>query len=732
MRRIIFPVLLGFTLWSCQSQDTQDATPSAKPDGVSQRVEAVSPTRPQDWPMFMHDLNFSGKSSDQRLKPPLKLRWKFKTGGPIIGSVAVAYGTVYVGSEDQKLYALDAENWGVRWTFQTSGAIRYAPTVWNNRVYVCARDNRVYALESDSGVQIWQYQAENWMDSPPIASGGNIYVGVFPNKILIMDAATGALVNQVRSRVRISGNEYVCIRGKLRPTMPHHNADLWRGFTPGTSSYPVMANGVVYIGGRDKKVHAFDAESQAEIWSYEAKGYFDAAPAIADGMLYITSHDGYVYAFENLDDDALQVAPDKRPIGIVVHDEAPVYAKRDSGITGEPSAEKSSEVLLSLNDGVELPIVDASENWYQVELPDGEYGWMDGYGIGEFEEAEGVQFNKAVCSKVRTLELIEGGESPHWSPNGKVIAFLKRTNLSGQYWKASELWLTDSHARRFKRLCGGNFYNPHLSWSLDSNLIAFEGYEGRDSYVFIINRHNPHIIKLVAGDAPAWSPTANQIAFRRWEDGVHNLYRINSDKSQLAQMARIPIKGRIGAFSYLDPPSWSPDGKRIAIGLDYQHYASGHARIRIQDTNGTKLKEIKTSSQRVKQVNWSADGTNLAYVLSGDAVSGALLNKQLHVVSSDFPNASRVLKHTSPSWSPQGLRLAYLEREDCMGIMWKVWVLDLETNRALPIARTTIDLVKVTWLPDGERLCLWHTSKYLRDGEYKPAKTVGWVVEVAP
>ena len=122
MKHIIIPILLGFTLWSCQSQDTQEAAPSPKPDGVSQPAEIVSPTRSEDWPMFMHDLNFSGRSSDQHLKPPLKLRWKFKTGGPIIGSVAVAYGTVYVGSEDRKLYALDAKNWGIRWTFQTGGA----------------------------------------------------------------------------------------------------------------------------------------------------------------------------------------------------------------------------------------------------------------------------------------------------------------------------------------------------------------------------------------------------------------------------------------------------------------------------------------------------------------------------------------------------------------------------------------------------------------------------------
>ena len=730
MRCILILILLSYSFWSCQSQDTQNTKPSSKSEDSHQPVEIVSPARPGDWPMFMRDLDFSGKSPDKNLKPPLKLRWKFKTGGPISGSAAIANGIAYVGSDDRKLYALDAKDWGIRWTFQAGGAIRYTPTVWNNRVYLSARDNRVYALDTDSGVLIWQYQCENWMDSPPIASRGSIYVGVFPSKILIINAATGTLQDQVQSRVRVDGIEYVCIRGQLRPTSPQHHANLWRRLTPGTNSYPVIANQVVYIGGRDNKIHAFDIESQAKIWSHDVMGYIDAAPAIADGMLYVTSHDGFVYAFENQDSGVLRVESNERPVGIVVHDDAPVFVNRHRGPAGELNEEESSDVLLSLNDGVELPIVNRLENWYQVELPNGQIGWMDGFGIGEFNAIEGIHFNKAVCSKVRTLALIEGGESPHWSPNGKLIAFLKRTNLTGQYWKASELWLTDGHARRFRRLCGGNFYNPHLSWSLDSNLIAFEAYEGKDSYIWIINRQNPRIIKLVPGDAPAWSPTANQIAFRRWEDGVDILYRINSDKSNLAQMARIPIKGRIGAFSYLDPPSWSPDGNRVAIGLDYQHYASGHARIRIQDINGTKLNEIKTTSQRVKQIKWSADGANLAYVLSGNPVSDALLNKQLHIVSSDTPNGSSVLKHTSPTWSPQGNRIAYLEREDCMGIRWKVWVLDLETERALPIARTTIDLAKVAWLPDGKRLCLWHTSKYLRDGEYKPAKTKGWVVEV--
>ncbi|MBI1927700.1 hypothetical protein HYR99_26095, partial [Candidatus Poribacteria bacterium] len=114
---------------------------------------------------------------------------------------------------------------------------------------------------------------------------------------------------------------------------------------------------------------------------------------------------------------------------------------------------------------------------------------------------------------------------------------------------------------------------------------------------------------------------------------------------------RIPIEGRAGAFSYMEPPSWSPDGGRIAIGLDHQHAASGHARIRIHQIDGTTVGEILTQSQNVKQIEWSGDASYLAYVLSGNPRRDETLDKQLHIVPLNALNQARIFKHTSPSWS---------------------------------------------------------------------------------
>ena len=719
-RTFTFFLLACCLLWACQSKDSQDQAKKAPPPTQLDQSPPVIATQPQDWPMFMYDLYFSGRSPDQNLKPPLELLWKFKTGGKIKASPVVAGGVVYVGSTDQTLYALDAKQWGVKWTFKAGNAIRYPATVWNNRVYFSARDNQVYALNAETGTLIWKFQSETWMDSPPIVINGKVYIGAFTRKIHVLNAETGALESQPERRVHINGIEYGCVQGQLRPVIPQHQADIWKRHIPYSRSYPAIANGVVYIGARDNHVYAFDVQSKAEVWSYQTKGFVDAAPAIADGVLYVASHDGYAYAFGNQPETA-EIQPDERAIGTVVYDQAPVYNEKNS----------ASEVKLRLNDSVELPIVNQVQQWYQVELPNGETGWMDGLDIGTFAGTDGVEFNTAICSSPQTVELIEGAEYPHWSRDGQFIAFLKRTDLSGRYWTASELWITDKRAKRSRRLCKGRFYNPHLSWSLDGNFIAFEAYEKNDSYVWIFDRKARQLTKLVQGDAPEWSPTSNQIAFRRWEEGVDIIYRINGDKSGLTPIVRIPVKGRIDSFRYLDAPTWSPDGKKIAVGLDHQHYKSERSHIRIHGLDGSKLADLPTSARQVKQITWSADSSRLAYVLMEHKRPDPILDKLLHVVDLNDPTRPQILKHTSPSWSPQGNKLVYVERANAMGLQWKVWILDLKSNKRYPVARTTINLASVKWLPDGKGLCLWHTSGYLRDGAYKPAKTKGWIVEIA-
>ena len=127
-RKFILLLISFFLLWGCQSQD-QNTQPTSKPKSQLESQPKSPPivppvsTLPEDWPMFMYDLHFSGRSPDRTLKPPLKLLWKYKTGGPIQASPVVANGTVYVASTDHRLYALDAKQWEIKWSFEAGGII---------------------------------------------------------------------------------------------------------------------------------------------------------------------------------------------------------------------------------------------------------------------------------------------------------------------------------------------------------------------------------------------------------------------------------------------------------------------------------------------------------------------------------------------------------------------------------------------------------------------------------
>ena len=54
------------------------------------------------------------------------VKWTFHTGAAVISTPAVADGTVYVGSSDHNLYALDAASGALAWQFTTAGERRFS------------------------------------------------------------------------------------------------------------------------------------------------------------------------------------------------------------------------------------------------------------------------------------------------------------------------------------------------------------------------------------------------------------------------------------------------------------------------------------------------------------------------------------------------------------------------------------------------------------------------------
>jgi outer membrane protein assembly factor BamB len=72
------------------------------------------------------------------------------TGGWIESSPAVANGVVYVGSDDDNLYAVDAITGSPLWQGATSGYLHSSPAVADGAVFIGSLDRYLYAFNLDA------------------------------------------------------------------------------------------------------------------------------------------------------------------------------------------------------------------------------------------------------------------------------------------------------------------------------------------------------------------------------------------------------------------------------------------------------------------------------------------------------------------------------------------------------------------------------------------------------
>src|SRR5437899_7125726 len=129
------------------------------------------------WPMFHQNPQHTGLSSFVGPSTPI-LKWKFTTLGPVISSPAIASGTIYIGSVDGNLYALNRDG-ALKWKFSTGGRIESSPAVGSRgTIYVGSMDGYLYAI-NPHGTLEWKIRIPflGSTTSPTVWSDGTIYVG---------------------------------------------------------------------------------------------------------------------------------------------------------------------------------------------------------------------------------------------------------------------------------------------------------------------------------------------------------------------------------------------------------------------------------------------------------------------------------------------------------------------------------------------------------------------------
>ncbi|MCD6405339.1 MAG: PQQ-like beta-propeller repeat protein, partial [Planctomycetes bacterium] len=168
--------------------------------GLRSDAAEVEPLRNDTgWEIFRGDRGLSGVA-EGHLPDTLTLRWSFETGDAIKSSPVLGGGRVFIGSNDAKIYALDAATGRKAWEFDTGAAVEAPPLVLENTVYVGNLNGVFYAIDAATGRKRWQFETEGAITgsanrvTAPGDSAKRVVVGSHDNTMYCLNAASGTLV----------------------------------------------------------------------------------------------------------------------------------------------------------------------------------------------------------------------------------------------------------------------------------------------------------------------------------------------------------------------------------------------------------------------------------------------------------------------------------------------------------------------------------------------------------
>jgi len=119
--------------------------------------------------------------------------WDVSVGSRVWATPLLAHGHLYVSTLEHKLFALDVSNSGETvWTFdEAQGSMVGSPVTSDDTVYVGSFDNRLYALDAQTGQPRWNYDTHNWVWDGLLVVDDTIYVGDLGGYVQALDTQNG-------------------------------------------------------------------------------------------------------------------------------------------------------------------------------------------------------------------------------------------------------------------------------------------------------------------------------------------------------------------------------------------------------------------------------------------------------------------------------------------------------------------------------------------------------------
>lgn len=310
--------------------------------------------------------------------PKLKLKWAFAypASNRARSQPTLAWGTLYVGSQDGTVYAFDPDSGCTRWTTRLSSEVRTAVVAdpEARRLYVGDLLGKVHALDAMTGKELWAGRMSDHPDATitgtPTLGGGLLYVPV--SSLEVVQAGNPA---------------YACctFRGSVVALDPATGQEVWRAWTAGAPTpQGKTPAGTPILGPSGAPVWnspTYDAASN-RVYFGSGENYSTPADQNSDAVFAVDARTGRLVWRTQL------TARDAWNVGCMVgNDSCPVENGPDHDVAASP-------LLVTTDSGAQMLVVGqkSGEAW-GLDPVTGQIRWRTRLGHGGTQG--GVHFGMA-------------------------------------------------------------------------------------------------------------------------------------------------------------------------------------------------------------------------------------------------------------------------------------------------------------------------------------------------
>ncbi len=231
-------------------------------------------------------------------------------GAAVLKNLCEVTPTTYAvfGSNDNYVYALDAETGCIVWKFDAGADVKSKPVIQGSTVYIGTAEDEFYAISLADGTQVWKADTGKIYGSPAVDDS---YVYVADNLGALSAYSSGEAAwtytgHNIKADVQLDNSilyivdEYLKV-GTVRAINTVTHSQKW-AFSAKSQilAPPLITSDALYVPSNENTLYKVSKEYGVPVWTFKSTKSIRTTPIIDDkGILYFGSNDGYLYVVES-------------------------------------------------------------------------------------------------------------------------------------------------------------------------------------------------------------------------------------------------------------------------------------------------------------------------------------------------------------------------------------------------------------------------------------------------